>query len=72
MQEKWSKVKNFPSEERKQSKNHCSPVKLESKTNDKKNNRPGEVPGWESSSDRRGKATTRLVSSRAPIFTMRG
>ena len=33
MQGKWSKVKNFPSEERKQSKNHCSPVKLESEKN---------------------------------------
>ena len=31
MQGKRSKVENFPSEERKQSKNHCSPVKLESK-----------------------------------------
>ena len=39
MQGKRSKVKNFPSEKRKQSKNHCSPVKLESKKkkkNDKK------------------------------------
>ena len=34
MQGKRSKVKNFPSEECKQSKNHCSPVKLESKKND--------------------------------------
>ena len=42
MQGKWSKVKNFPSQERKQRKNHCSPVKLESRKNDKKNNRPGE------------------------------
>ena len=36
MQGKGSKVKIFPSEERKQSKNHCSPVKLESKKNGKK------------------------------------
>ena len=35
MQGKWSEVRNFPSE-RKQSKNHCSPVKLESKKHDKK------------------------------------
>ena len=41
MQGKWSKVKYFPSEERKQSKNHCSPVKLESKKNDKKVSYPG-------------------------------
>ena len=31
MQGEQTKVRNFPSEERKQSKNHCSPVKLESK-----------------------------------------
>ena len=31
MQGKQSKGENFPSEERKQSKNHCSPVKLERK-----------------------------------------
>ena len=36
MQGKWSKVKKFPSEERKQSKNHCSPVNLERKKHDKK------------------------------------
>ena len=36
MQGKWSKVKNFPSEERKQSKNHCSPVILERKKHEKK------------------------------------
>ena len=36
MQGKRSKVKNFPSEERKQSKNHCSPVKLERKKYGKK------------------------------------
>ena len=41
MQEKWSKVKNFPSEERNQSQNPCSPVKLESKKNDKKISDPG-------------------------------
>ena len=33
---KEKEVKNFPSEECKQSKNHYSPVKLESKKNDKK------------------------------------
>ena len=36
MQGKRSKVKNFPSEERKQSKNHCSPVKIERIKHDKK------------------------------------
>ena len=45
MQGKWSKSDKFPIEERKQSKNHCSPVKLESKINDKKSNRPGEESG---------------------------
>ena len=38
MQGKRSKVKNFPSEECKQSKDHCSPVKLERKKLGKKNN----------------------------------
>ena len=55
MQGKWTNLENFRSEERKQSKNHCSPVKLESKKNDKKNNRPVEESGWEASSDRRKK-----------------
>ena len=42
MQGKWSNFKNFGLEERKQSKNHCSPVKLESKkNNDKKITNPG-------------------------------
>ena len=36
MQGKRSKVENYPSQEGKQSKNHCSPVKLESRKNDKK------------------------------------
>ena len=36
MQGKWTNAENFASEERKQSKNHCSPVKLESKKNDEK------------------------------------
>ena len=34
-QGKWSNAENFASEERKQSKNHFSPVKLESKKEDK-------------------------------------
>ena len=41
MQGKRSKMKNFPSQEHKQTKNHCSPVKLESKKNDKKITDPG-------------------------------
>ena len=41
MQGKWTEVRNFPSEEHKQSKNHCSPVKLESTKNDKKIIDPG-------------------------------
>ena len=41
MQGKWSEVRNFTSEERKQSNNHCLPVKLESKKNDKKIIDPG-------------------------------
>ena len=36
MQEKYSKVESFACEECKQSKNHCSPVKLESKKQGKK------------------------------------
>ena len=45
MQGKRSKVKNFPAEVRKQSKNHCSPVKLESKKIDKKTIDPGRDRG---------------------------
>ena len=49
MQRKWINAENFPSEERKQSKNHYSPVKLESQKNDKKiidpgRDRPGKLP----------------------------
>ena len=55
MQGKWSKFKNFESEERKQSKTHCSPVKLERKKNDKK------------IIDHRGKATDHLVSLSLPL-----
>ena len=51
MQGKRTKVKNFPSQERKQSKNYCSPVKLERKknNNDKKitdagRDRAGKLP----------------------------
>ena len=36
MQGKGSNLENSPSQERKQSKNHCSPVKLERKKHDKK------------------------------------
>ena len=36
MQGRWTNLENFGTEERKQSKNHCSQVKLESKKNDKK------------------------------------
>ena len=36
MQGKWTNLENSASQGRKQSKNHCSPVKLESKKNDKK------------------------------------
>ena len=41
MQEKLSNLEKFASEERKQSKNHCSSVKLESKKQDKKIIDPG-------------------------------
>ena len=61
MQGKWTNLEYFPSQERKQSKNHCSPVKLESKKKRLKNKRPGEGSGWEASSDRLEKATSRLV-----------
>ena len=66
MQGKRTKMKIFPSEERKQSKNHCSPVKLESKKNDKKSNRPVEASGWEASSDRLRRATSRLEPRSLP------
>ena len=36
MQGRWTNLENSALEERKQSKNRCSPVKLESKKNDKK------------------------------------
>ena len=36
MQGKWSNAEISASEERKQSRNHCSPVKAESKKHDKK------------------------------------
>ena len=61
MQGKRYQVENFPPEERKQSKNHCSPVKLESKKKRLKKTLPGKGSGWEATSDRRGKATSRLV-----------
>ena len=62
MQGKRSELRNFPSQERKQSKNHCTPVKLESKKkNDKKlidpgRERAGKLPAivWE-------EATSHLV-----------
>ena len=56
MQGKRKKVKNFPSQERKQSKNRCSPVKLENNKNDKKIIDSGR----DRASDRRGKAMTRF------------
>ena len=43
MQRKWSNAENLASEERKQSKNHCSPVNLESKKKGKKIIAPGRV-----------------------------
>ena len=61
MQGKQSNVKNFPSEERKQSKNHCSPVKLERKKHDKKSNGFAGRVGWGDTIDRPGKATSRLL-----------
>ena len=61
MQGKWSEVRNFPSQERKQSKNHCSPVKLESKKNDKKNNGFAGRVGSGDTNVRLGRTTSRLV-----------
>ena len=63
MQGKWSKVRNFTSEERKQSKNHCSQVKLESKKNDKKSNGFAGRVGLGDKIVPQGKVTTRLVTS---------
>ena len=59
MQGKWSKVKIFPSEERKQSKNHCSPGKLESNKHDKKV--MASRDGLGDIIDRPEKATSRLT-----------
>ena len=63
MQGKRTKMKNFPSQERKQSKNHCSPVKLESKKKKrlKSIGFAGRV-GWGDKINRLEKATSRLVS----------
>ena len=62
MQGKRAKVKNFPSEERKQSKNHCSPVKLERKKKTiKKNNGFAGRGGRGDTIDNPGIATSHLV-----------
>ena len=62
MQENRSNAENFAPEERKQSKNHCSPVKLESKKQAKKVITEREGLGWEVPIDRLG-------PSRAPSIT---
>ena len=59
MQGKWSEVRNFPSEEHKQSKNHCSSVKLERKKNDKKIFDPGR--------DRDGKLPSNVEEKPRPV-----
>ena len=61
MQGKQTKVKNFPSEERKQSKNHCSPVKFDSKK--KKNDKKIIDPGW----DQAGKLPAIVQEEPRPI-----
>ena len=53
-------AENFASEERKQSKNHCSPVKLKSKKQEK-NNPSGEGLGWEAPIDRLERASSHVV-----------
>ena len=67
MQGKWLNAENFASEERKQSKNHCSPVKLESKKNDKKIIDPGRdrVP-----IERRRRATSHLVLGKLTALSL--
>ena len=57
MQGKWSNAENFASQERKQSKNPCSPVKQESVKQDKKNYWP-RGRGRSDPIDRLGRATS--------------
>ena len=57
-------MKYSPSQERKQSKNHFSPVKLESKKNDEKVIVSREKDGWSGTIDRPGKTTSRLIVKR--------
>ena len=47
-------------------KNRLTPAKLESKKQDKKNNRPGEGSGWEAAIVRQEEATSHLVSLTSP------
>ena len=47
MQGKRSKLENFPCQECKQSKNHCSPVKLQSKKQGKKTVDQQEGSDWD-------------------------
>ena len=61
MQGKWTNLENFPSQERKQKQKSLLTSIITQEKKRLKNKRPGEGSGWEDSSERRGKATSRLV-----------
>ena len=71
MQGRWTNLENFGTEERKQSKNPCSPVKLESRKNDKKIIHPGRVRSGKLPAIVQEEATTRLVSVSIPTSNNR-
>ena len=55
MQGKWTNLKNFPSQERKQKQKSLLTTKIRKQKKRLKNKRPGEGPAWDASSDRREK-----------------
>ena len=71
MQGKRSKMRNFPSQERKQKQKSLLTSKIRKQKRRLKNNRPGEGLAWEASSDRRGKAKTRTVNEVSFFFLER-
>ena len=61
MQGKQTNLQNFPSQERKQKQKSLLTSIIRKQKKRFKNKRPGEGSGWEASSDRLEKATSRLV-----------
>ena len=68
MQGKWTNLENFPSQERKQKQKSLLTSIIRQEKKRWKNKRPGEGTGWEASSDRPGKVTTRLDHCALSIF----